>query len=127
MKIILTYTRCIRLTISPVNGRFLRSFGVENLNTKMSRLLVFEWERLEVYQSACQNFARSEASHLPKDPWNILFYIFYSLHSALIYFIFLYIRNECFLLCERSTISILLLGTTILFLAPDEIANLRCN
>jgi len=41
----------------------------------MSRLLVFEWEKLEVYQSACQNFARSETSHLER-----AFKIFYSIY-----------------------------------------------
>jgi len=41
----------------------------------MSRLLVFEWEKLEVYQSVCQNFARSETSHLER-----ALEIFYSIH-----------------------------------------------
>jgi len=50
----MTYIGCPRLTVSLINGRFLRSFGDENFNTKVSR------EKLKVYQSACQNFARSE-------------------------------------------------------------------
>jgi len=33
------YTGCLRLNQSTVNGRFLRSFGNENLNTKMLRKL----------------------------------------------------------------------------------------